>query len=434
MKVRRILWVCAMAISLQLAGCKSEGKSDDSNRMPEMEQLRYDNTLKKLNTLCEEASMSDSEDDFYRIKEELNLLRYDFNAENMGEEAQKKCRELKERIERYKSNPEELFNAKNSLSQGSGRVGTLLSRRNLNVKGVKRFPYSLNAGDNVELKLDCQGTISVNFYDVNRQKRIKQWQVSSSMADHINISSQGIYMLELIVDKGTAVANVSMSYKGTDNTLRPHVREKIIECRANDFLATKMDSISVRPVFDSPKKVGLRGNLKSVFSGKSRVVIPVPVPKGCDALVYSLRISTNEKTISSDGKFSENLSLYSSKIKLFGFNVYEGSISSGVVDRLLFNTRPPRDEDAFCNMYVFNNSSQAKKFQDGSASSGNYKYDMEQSQMGTQSCCGQLHPNGRKVIYIGVENERMRYDNYIWMEVAALYRTAKYVRPVYMTR
>lgn len=115
-------------------------------------------------------------------------------------------------------------------------------------------------------------------------------------------------------------------------------------------------------MFDSPKKVGLRGNLKSVFSGKSRVVIPVPVPKGCDALVYSLRISTNEKTISSDGKFSENLSLYSSKIKLFGFNVYEGNISSGVVDRLLFNTRPPRDEDAFCNMYVFNNSSQAKNF------------------------------------------------------------------------
>lgn len=146
----------------------------------------------------------------------------------MGEEAQKKCRELKERIERYKSNPEELFNAKNSLSQRNGRVGTLLSRRNLNVKGVKRFPYSLNAGDNVELKLDCQGTISVNFYDVNRQKRIKQWQVSSSMADHINISSQGIYMLELIVDKGTAVANVSMSYKGTDNTLRPHVREKLL--------------------------------------------------------------------------------------------------------------------------------------------------------------------------------------------------------------
>ena len=85
-------------------------------------------------------------------------------------------------------------------------------------------------------------------------------------------------------------------------------------------------------------------------------------------------------------------------------------------------------------MYVLTDAVQAKKFQDETDSSGNYRYDVNQSQMGTQSCNGQLLPGGYKTLYLGFENERMRYDNYIWLEVAALAYTKKYVRPVYRVR
>ena len=110
------------------------------------------------------------------------------------------------------------------------------------------------------------------------------------------------------------------------------------------------------------------------------------------------------------------------------------SVSSSLIERLLFNTKPPREEDAYCNLYVLTNAVQAKKFQDEKESSGKYKYDVNQSQMSTQSCNGQLLPNGKKMIYLGLENARVRYDNYITLEVAALTLQKKFVRPVYMAR
>ena len=155
----------------------------------------------------------------------------------------------------------------------------------------------------------------------------------------------------------------------------------------------------------------------------------------CQALLYSLHISTNERTVSSDNKFENQLSLASKRIKILGVNVYEKhSVSSSLIERLLFNTKPPREEDAYCNLYVLTNAVQAKKFQDEKESSGKYKYDVNQSQMSTQSCNGQLLPNGKKMIYLGLENARVRYDNYITLEVAALTLQKKFVRPVYMAR
>ena len=51
--------------------------------------------------------------------------------------------------------------------------------------------------------------------------------------------------------------------------------------------------------------------------------------------------------------------------------------------------------------------------------------------MGTQSCNGRLNPHGKSMMYMGFENERMRYDNYIWIEVVALRHTIKYIKPIY---
>lgn len=442
MRNRRFYFIHTILISLLLCACGSGKKVADGDMMPEMEQLKYDNTLKKLESIYAEAGETD-QNAASPVYEQIRRLNYDFNGERMGENALQKCRALKERVDVLKRHPETVFQHSDSemaVSSGAspesqGCKGTLVSRKNIRLSAPQRFPCYLNADDRVTVTLDCQGDVTASFYDIRRQTLVRQWNVSGPVSDSIAIATSGIYMLELSPAKGEAIAGLTMSYRGTDPNYRRRVQEKLVACRKGDFLSQAFDSILVTSVFKEPKKVALRGNLKSMFSGKSRVVVPVAVPSGCDALLYSLRISTNEKTIASDGGFADRLSVASSRVKLFGVNVYEKHTSgSSIIDRLLFSTRPPRDEDAFCNMYVLTDAVQAKKFQDETASSENYRYDVGRSQMGTQSCNGQLLPGRHKTLYLGFENERMRYDNYIWLEIAALEYTKKYVRPVYLVR
>ena len=53
------------------------------------------------------------------------------------------------------------------------------------------------------------------------------------------------------------------------------------------------------------------------------------------------------------------------------------------------------------------------------------------STIGTQSCHGRVPVKGEKTIYLAFENERMRYTNYLWVDVEAVvpqtvYYTTKY--------
>lgn len=432
-----------LCIFMTCAGCGQSNKKDAKlDKISELEQMKYDNISQKLDLLCSKAQSAHTDLDLQAIYTELSQIEYDYNPNGMGERAQQKCQELKERLAVLQASPSSLLPSSQTAptytvaSESTSFSGKgLISRRHMKVDAVKRYPYYFKAQDQFRISLTPHGSALVSLFDINHQKRLKQWHVQGTLEEQVTMPSDGIYMIELRPDGGELIADIALSYEGVDNDKRPRVSERTVSCKQGDFLAEATESVRVSPVFKEPKKVGLRGNLKSIFSGKSRALISVPVPAGSDAILYSLRISTNEKTAPSDGKFADNLSLASKQIKLLGIKVYEKrTISSSVIDRLLFNTRPAREEDAFCNMYILTDATQAKKFQDETASSGHYKYDVEQSQMGTQSCNGELKPKGRKTIYLGFENERMRYDNYIWLEVASLTHTKEYSRPVYFIR
>ena len=426
---------------LTCAGCRQGNKKDaELDKISELEQMKYDNISQKLDLLCSKAQSAHTDLDLQTIYTELRQIEYDYNPDGMGERAQQKCQQLKDRLAVLQADPSSILQSsptdRLSVSESTPSSGKgLISRRHMKVDAVKRYPYYLKAQDQLRISLTPHGSALVSLFDVNHQNRLKQWHVQGTLEEQVTIPSDGIYMIELRPNGGELIVDISLSYDGIDDDKRPRVSERTVSCKQGNFLAEATESVRVSTVFKEPKKVGLRGNLKSFFSGKSRALISVPVPAGSDAILYSLRISTNEKTAPSDGKFADNLSLASKQIKLLGIKVYEKrTLSSSVIDRLLFNTRPVREEDAFCNMYVLTDATQAKKFQDETASSGNYKYDVEQSQMGTQSCNGELKPKGRKTLYLGFENERMRYDNYIWLEVASLTHTKEYTRPVYFTR
>ena len=109
-----------------------------------------------------------------------------------------------------------------------------------------------------------------------------------------------------------------------------------------------------------------------------------------------------------------------------GMPLYESSRGSGLFNTLLDDNRPLREEDAYCNMYVFRNQTSAKQFQDGTKAASELHYDVDYSTLGTQSCNGRIPTKGAKTIYLAFENERVRYSNYIWVEVMTAVPTTEY--------
>lgn len=84
-------------------------------------------------------------------------------------------------------------------------------------------------------------------------------------------------------------------------------------------------------------------------------------------------------------------------------------------------------------MYVFYNAAQAKKFQDG-ADPAKLQYNIDYSTMGTQSCNGRIPSKGNKTIYLGFLNERMRYNNYVWLETVSAVPKTEYYKPQYTVK
>lgn len=408
--------------------------------MSELEQLRYDRITSQLSALSDEAvaaEASGSDEVLGRVLDKVRSLSYDFNPEQMNDPARDMCQALKDSIELLVESPELVLHSSAQSSAGAlHSEGTLLSRRSMTLTEPRRYPFYLRDGDRLSLSVTSESAIRVSLYDIAHQKPLRIWGEYAAVDDQLTISSDGIYVLLLEpAGKEARACSVRVSCRGVAPDARPRVEETMTGCREQDFMAERCDSISFTPLFREPKKVVLRSNLKAVFSGKPRVILALPVPRDSEGLLYSLRISTNEDIAPSDGDFAHNLSSAAKEIRLFGIKVYERrSLNNIFIDRLLLCTRPPREEDAACNMYVFSIAKEAKRFQDSSDGSANYAYDIDQSQMGTQSCNGLLRSAGGKTLYLGLENERLRYDCYIWLEVVSLSRVTSYMRPVYRIR
>ena len=100
---------------------------------------------------------------------------------------------------------------------------------------------------------------------------------------------------------------------------------------------------------------------------------------------------------------------------------------------MLYRNAPVREEEAYCNVYVFTNQAEAKKFQDGAAPDG-LKYDIDLSLMGTQSCNGRIPVKGLTKVYLGFANERFRYSNYLWLEALSVTPKNEYYKVRYRVK
>ena len=305
---------------------------------------------------------------------------------------------------------------------------------------IQEYPVYLERGDKLLLQIETEKPADIRVYNTNSHQLLKTYAGKKLVKDSVSIQFAAVYLVE-INPKGRQYASINISFK--PNSVNRAFETKTIETREvegnkGDFRVKAIPGIKMQNLFEEPRKFTLRSQLKATFSSTSnsdRAIVAIQVPAGAKDVMYSLRISTNEGSRSSDGHFSDNLAKSYKKVKFLGIPLYERSSSHGssLFELLLGENQPPREEEAYINMYVFYNAAQAKKFQDG-GDPAKLQYSIDYSTMGTQSCNGRIPTKGNRTIYMGYQNERVRYNNYVWLEAVSAIPNTEYLKTEYIVK
>lgn len=419
-------------VSAVLYSCADSARTTDTNvSLSERETYRYNKALtalQEVESLGRKASISPTHEVVIELLTKAKNLKYDYNNEGMNVATMMHCDSLVMRINNYKKQVEQF--AEKTILQLKGISLVEIPEQLFTERTY--YPVYLKKGEKFYIKIDASSSLTTKLYNSDTERLIKSY-TKSKISDSLRISNTGIYLIE-ITPNGKQYASVSLSYRPentSDISNRPAIYSKKVECNKGDIGAVGVPGITMRKCFDEPRKFTLRGQIKASFSGNSKALVAVQVPAGATDILYTMRIATSESNRSEDGQFHDNLTRSYKRIKFLGLPLYEKSTSNGLLNTLLDDNRPIREEDAYCNMYVFRNQSQAKQFQDGTKSASNLNYDVDYSTIGTQSCNGRIATKGAKTIYLAFENERMRYTNYLWIEVEAVVPNKVYYRTKY---
>ncbi len=430
--MKRFLLLAMVVVSL--SSCMGWGGTtpkSDGVSLSEREEFRYNNAaeaLAKVESLMQQCEQDGNADSYAAMLSQARALQYEYDTEGMNEATIEHCNQLKERVLAMQSKALAFVEAK---IVSSGRIG-IYSHDNLLMSARDTKPFYLNAGEKLFIEHTSSEAMTIRLNNADTQRALKTY-TSAKVKDSIKIAYSGIYTIDLL-PKSKCYSSLKVEVRPLSSEAiydRKSVQSETVECSKGDWGAKAVKAIKMHNCFEDPRKLTLRGQLKAMFSGNSKALVAVQVPAGTTDILYSVRIATSEQSHYSDGEFHNNLSYTYKQIKLLGLPFYEKEKTRGVFVRLLDDNRPIREEDAYCNMYVFRSKAQAKQFQDGTKSASQLSYDVDYSTIGTQSCNGRIPMKEARTIYLGFENERMRYVNYLWVEVVAVTPTTEYYTTKY---
>ena len=431
------LLLASLTLAVVFSSCSGKSSSKDSQSEQNMsdEQSSDNDALKKAVDLLEDAdiavrryNMEPSYKNFQKlIKIHKDLEKYD------GKELNQADKKVAFQLDSARIAVGKL------LTANIGQVHkTLLTESDHLISETENHPVYLRKGEKMFLDFETQGNVTLRVYNADSHSVLKTYAGKKVIHDSISIAHTAVYVVELKpVGSQYVDITASKSVTSVENFTEadPDIEEDKVECTAKDFGAQKIQGIKLRNVFEEPRKVTLRSQGKALFSsGGSRSVVAMQVPAGSTDVAYSLRISTSQNDSGSDGQFCRKMDEKYKQIKLLGLPLYESHGSSSNIFRELLNAcEPYREEEAYCNLYIFTSSAEAKKFADGKPVT-ELKYNVDLSKKGTQSCNDRIPTKGLKTIYFGFENTRIRYSVYLWLESLATMPTTEYYRAKYIVK
>ena len=389
----------------------------------------YNETVAKVqkieNLLCDINGMEAN--DALQLSQLADQLYYTYNAEDLDSASIANCQALQQRMEQLKQNIHQ------TIKDNMQNIHVVVvNDDDCLVEKKIAYPVYLKRGDKLHVNITTKRAATVRVYNYDAHSTLKTIADKTSFKFTLDIENAAIYLVEINPGASAQYAQLHITYttNSLDRLTPMQVNERTVEAKQGDFRAWSVKGIKMIPILEEPRKFTLRGQLKAMFSGSYRGLVAIEVPAGATDILYRMRISTNEADRSSDGEFKDNMNASYRKIKSLGLPVYESTKSSGILNTILGEYTPKREEDAYINMFVFSSSSQAKKFQDDKPTN-QLSYDVNSSIMGMQSSNGRIPVKGRSIIYLGFENERTRYNNYVWVEVLAAKPINEYFKSEY---
>ena len=427
-----------MMVSLLLCSCmkKSEPKSALDEKMAALElpspvETSFQKSSELMDALVlnmKSFELTGSDDDYYQVAKTYYDLAFSYRDEELTDEGRKACAEHKYRIDSVRDVAHKML--EDNLS---GYRRTLVNEVDKLIDEPVRYPVYLPKGTKLYLDFESSSSVVVRLLNADSRATLKTWSGKRTFQDSLMIANGAIYLVD-IQPKDNSYINLTMerSCKDLADVMRRYeVAEEEVPCRAGDFMSKKVDGLAINSLFEEPRKVTLRSQGKAIFSGGSRSVVAMQVPANCTDIAYCLRISTSQTDQNTDGQFCKKVDEKYKEIKFLGLPIYEShGTGSNIFRELLNATEPPREEEAYCNLYVFTNQAEAKKFSDGKPVA-ELKYNMDFSKQGTQSCNDRIPTKGIKTIYFGFENTRIRYSVYLWLESVSTVKTTEYFKMKY---
>ena len=399
-------------------------------RKAELEENYQETSSKveKINRLLDDENRVLTDKEIEELTDEVALLGFSYDDDDVSDdETHARYAALNQKVKDIKEKMEHLWD--------NGTRKALLTKVNVDGKLLetqRSYPVYLKRGEELVVDIDMEKPSTIQLYNADSKTLFESERKGTAMHNTFNAPFTAIYLVS-VIPWTPSYANISLKVKTGDRESiesPAEIKTSTETVGKGDALAHKVDGIKMKNMFEEPKKFTLRGQLKAASSGSYRALVPLQVPAGATDIMYSLRISTNETPAESDGEFKQNMDVSYHKVRLMGLPLYESSRGSGLLSTILGENVPPREEDAYINMYVFMNAKDARKFQNNQPAD-KLKYHLDYSQMGTQSCDGRIPCAGRTTIYLGFENERMRYNNYVWLEAVSSTPKTEYVREKY---
>ena len=428
--------IFVLLVSVLLIACGGKKDHDPATEQTENtksleESYRLaSNKLDDLTLALKKLEMDQSIENIDNVLEIYNVLDFSFNEDGASEEDLRKYKELQFKIDSSKIVVEKTVG--NKIKQIHKN---LVNEQDHLLTSSEIIPVYLKRGEKLFINFETQGNVTVKLYNADSRTTLKTYQGKKILHDSLKIANSAIYLLEMKPIGNTYVdleleksVNSFESFKAKE----PKIKVESTPCTAKDFGAQADPGFKIVNVFEEPHKVTLRSQGKALFTGSSRSIVSMQVPAGSTDILYNLRISTSQESRGDDGSFCKDMTEAYGELKILGRTVVEKRVSVTNLLREMLNTREPyREEEAYCNLYVFTDPTAAKKFSEG-ADVSTLKYDVNLSKQGTQSCNDRVTiPKGVKTLYFGFENTRFRYSVYLWLESLATTPITEYYRNVY---
>lgn len=420
-----------VSLAIILVACGGSNNSQQVNGKNFQEQC--ERTIAQCNQLEKAVgglSSASSAEQILEVQRLCDDLSFDYDAASLDSAQLARAKEVDGLITDAKQTI--ALHLNQMVAQG---YWSLVSKPEELLTESTEYPLYLERGEKLFVDISTEKPADIRIYNVNSHQLLRSYLGKTHVKDSLAIAFSAIYVVE-INPRVRQYASVELTFH-PNNIERVNSPKQVIsqqvEGQKGDFRVQTVKGIKMKNLFEEPRKFTLRGQLKAAFSGSYRAIVAVQVPQGATDILYSLRISTNEPDRSSDGKFHDNMETSYKRIKMLGLPVYESHSGAGIISTLLGENQPLREEDAYINMYVFFNAAQAKKFQDG-ADPAKLQYSIDYSTMGTQSCNGRIPSKGYRTIYLGFLNERMRYNNYVWLEAVSAVPNTEYFKTEYTVK